>query len=272
MNWRGIRRRATRGAAALLGSCSLAACGGGLPLLHPARVLRAGQASFGAGMSDRLVLGAERKALDDAEHRPPGAPLPTSDSEYTRGVLVAVAEGPALAPWASARVGITGSNEGGLSYTGQAVRADARHAFEWDKSALSIGLGFTGRGFGGSSLELPGADLNRAHGVGLDLPLLFGYHTDADLISVWAGLRGAYDHWSGKLTLDGDAPFTLSAGRLSAGPVLGLSVGLPPLWVAAELEVDYSHVTGTLDRAGSHYDAQLGGWSARPAGALIARF
>jgi hypothetical protein len=272
MNWRGIQRRATRCAAAALGGCALVACGGGVPLLHPAHVLRAGQTSFGAGMSDRFVLGAERRALDDAEQRPPSAPLPANDPGYTRGVLVAVAEGPALAPWVSARVGIPGANEGGLSYTGQALRGDARHAFEWDNSALSLGLGLTGRGFGGSALDLPAADLKHANGVGLDLPLLFGYHTDADLISIWAGLRGAYDHWSGKLTLDGDAPFSLSAGRLSAGPVLGLAVGLSPLWVAAELEVDYSHVTGTLDRAGSHYDTQLDGWSARPAGALIAKF
>ncbi|HEY1534550.1 MAG TPA: hypothetical protein VGF76_11040, partial [Polyangiaceae bacterium] len=147
-----------------------------------------------------------------------------------------------------------------------------RHAFEWDNSALSLGLGVTGRGFGQSALALPGADLNHETGLGLDLPLLVGYHSDADLISGWAGLRGAYDHWSGKATLDSDAPFTLSAGRLSAGPVLGLAIGLPPLWVAAELEVDYSHVTGTLDRPGSHYDAQQGGWSARPAAALIAKF
>ena len=267
-----MRGRAMRGTAAVLGGCSLAACGGGLPLLHPARVLNAGQTSFGAGMSDRFVLGAERKALDNAEQRPAGSPLPANDPAYTRGVLVAVAEGPALAPWASARVGIPGSNEGGLSYTGQALRADARHAFEWDNSALSLGLGFTGRGFGQSALDLPGADLSHANGVGLDLPVLFGYHTDADLISVWAGLRGSHDHWSGKLTLDDDAPFTLSASRISAGPVLGLAVGLSPLWVAAELEVDYAHVTGTLDRAGGHYDTQLDGWSARPAGALIAKF
>ncbi|HEX3851093.1 MAG TPA: hypothetical protein VHW01_09015 [Polyangiaceae bacterium] len=272
MNSAGTRGHAARCAAAMLTGCALAGCGGGVPLLHPARVLSVGQTSFGAGMSDRSVLGAERKALASAEQRSPDSALPVTDPGYTRGVLVAVAEGPALVPWASARVGIPGSNEGGLSYTGQALRADARHAFEWDNSALSIGLGFTGHGFGQSALELPGADLNHAHGVGLDLPLLFGYHTDADLISVWAGLRGAYDHWSGTLTLDNDAPFSLSAGRLSGGPVLGLAVGLSPLWVAAELEVDYSHVTGTLDRAGGHYDAQLDGWSARPAGALIAKF
>ena len=272
MNWGGVCGRAKRCGSLLLGGCLLSACGGGLPLLHPAQVLKAGQTSFGAGMSDRLLLGSEKRALDQAQQRAPGTPLPANDPGYTRGLLVAVAEGPALAPWVSARVGIPGSNEGGLSYTGQALRADARHAFEWDNSALSLGLGVTGRGFGQSALALPGADLNHETGLGLDLPLLVGYHSDADLISGWAGLRGAYDHWSGKATLDSDAPFTLSAGRLSAGPVLGLAIGLPPLWVAAELEVDYSHVTGTLDRPGSHYDAQQGGWSARPAAALIGKF
>jgi hypothetical protein len=272
MDWAGLQRRVERCGVGLLAAYSVTACGGGVPLLHPAHVLGAGQTSFGAGMSDRFVLGAERKALDDAQRRPPGAPPPGTDPGYTRGVLVAIAEGPALSPWASARAGIPGSNEAGLSLTGQAVRVDARHAFQSDNSACSLGLGLTGRGFDQSALELPGADLKRARGVGLDVPLLFGYHTDADLISLWAGVRGAYDHWSGQVALDTDAPFELSAGRLSAGPVLGLAVGLPPLWVAAELEVDYSHVTGTLERAGSQLDARLDGWSARPAGALVAKF
>ncbi|HEY3665004.1 MAG TPA: hypothetical protein VGL19_03345, partial [Polyangiaceae bacterium] len=271
MNWAGLRRRDGRCGAALLGACALCACGGGVPLLHPAHVLNAGQTSFGAGMSDRLLLGSEQRALGDAQRRAPGAPLPAGDPAYTRGVLVAVAEGPALAPWASARVGIPGSNEAGLSFTGQALRLDARHAFQSQNSAWSVGLGLTDRGFGQSALELPGTDLKHPGGVGLDLPLLFGYHTDAELISIWAGARAAYDHWSGAVTLDAAAPFELSAARLSAGPVLGLAVGLPPLWVAAEVEVDYSHVTGTLGRSASELDARFDGWSVRPAGALIVK-
>jgi hypothetical protein len=252
----------------------ISACGGGSPLLHTAHTLPAGQTAFGAGMSDRFVLGPERSALDYARERAPDSAQPPADPLYTRGVLVALAEGPALAPWVSARVGLPGTNEAGLSVTGQAVRADARHAFDWGSSAFSAGFGLTGRGLGHSALDLPGADLNRAGGFGLDVPLLFGYRTDAELISVWGGLRGSYDHWSGKVGLDAGQDSSLSAARLSAGPVVGLAVGVAPIYVAAELELDYSRVTGTVDRAGSseQQEATMSGWSLRPAGALIAKF
>jgi hypothetical protein len=258
------------GLGANLFSLSVIACGGGVPLLHPAHPLAPGKTAFAVGVSDRFALGDEKKALDYAQQRPPGAP--PGDPRYGRGVVVALVEGPAVAPYVSARVGIPGSNEAGLSYSGQAVRADARHAFVWDQSALSAGLGFTGRGLGQSPLDLPGTDLDRARGFGVDLPLLYGYRTDADLISVWAGLRGSLDHWSGGVSLDEQKPFMLSANRLAAGPVLGLAIGLPPLWVAAELEVDYAHVTGSLVRPAARYDANVDGWSVRPAGALIAKF
>ena len=252
----------------------LSACGGGSPLLHTAHTLPAGQTAFGAGLSDRFVLGPERSALDYARERAADSAQAPADPRYTRGVLVALAEGPALAPWVSGRVGLPGTNEAGLSFTGQAVRADARHAFDWGATAFSAGFGLTGRGFGHSALDLPGADLNRAGGFGLDIPLLFGYRTDADLISVWGGLRGAYDHWSGKVALDAAGDASLSASRLSAGPVVGLAVGVAPIYVAAELELDYSHVTGTLDRAApsEHDEATIDGWSLRPAGALIGKF
>jgi len=249
---------------------SLLACGGGVPLLHPAHALTPGKAAFALGVSDRFPLGDEKRALDDAQQRPPGsAPL---DARYGRGVVVALAEGPAVAPYVSARIGIPGSNEAGLSYSGQALRADARHAFAWGQHALSAGLGFTGRGFGQSPLDLPGTDLDRARGFGVDLPVLYGYRTDADLLSVWAGLRGSLDHWSGTVPLDEQKPFTLSANRLAAGPVVGLAVGLPPVWVAAELEVDYAHLTGSLARPGARYDGNVSGLSVRPAAALIAKF
>src|SRR5205823_6003995 len=151
---------------------------------------------------------------------------------------------------------------------------DARHAFEWGSRAFSAGLGVTGRGLGHSALELPGADLNRATGFGVDVPLLFGYRTDADLISIWAGLRGSYDHVAGTVALDASGDSKLSATRLSAGPLVGLAVGVAPIYVAAELELDYSHVTGTLDRAApsAHDEASIAGWSLRPAGALIGKF
>lgn len=264
------RARFAWGLCAPLLSVSLAACGGGVPLLHSVHALAPGKTALALGVSDRFALGDEKNALDYAQQRPPGAP--PGDARYARGVVVALVEGPAVAPYAAARIGIPGANEAGLSYSGQAVRADARHAFEWEQSALSAGLGVTGRGLGQSPLDLPGTELDKARGFGVDLPLLYGYRTDADLISVWAGLRGSLDHWSGDVSLDELQPYKLSANRLAAGPVLGLAIGLPPLWVAAELEVDYAHVTGSLARPGARYDANVDGWSVRPAGALIAKF
>ena len=257
-------------ACASVALAALSGCGGGVPLLHPAHALPAGRTAFAVGMSDRFVLGDEQRALDHAQQRMPGSPA--ADPESTRGVLVALAEGPALAPFAAARVGFPGANEAGLGYSGQALRGDVRHAFEWGQSALSAGFGLTGRGFGQSALDLPDTDLSRSRGLGVDVPILFGYRTDADLISVWGGLRASYDHWSGRVTLDPNPSFQLSASRVALGPTFGISVGLPPFWVCAELELDYAHVAGALDRPGNHLDTKIDGWSARPAGALVAKF
>ncbi|HEY3255611.1 MAG TPA: hypothetical protein VGJ91_16750 [Polyangiaceae bacterium] len=251
------------------GLASLNACGGGVPLLHSAHALPPGRTAFAFGVSDRFVLGDAEHAFDDAQRRMPGAPAdPARD---TRGALVALAEGPAVAPFVAARVGLPGTNEAGLSYSGQAVRGDLRHAFEWDQSALSTGLGVTGR-FGAGADEPPGTDLSGAHAIGADLPILLGYRTDADVISIWGGVRGSFDHWSGSVSLDPNPAFQLDANRFALGPIFGMSLGLPPFWVSAELELDYAHVTGSLDRPGSRYDAQVSGWSARPAGALVAKF
>ena len=266
---RSARLAVSLGATPLL-LAPLLACGGGVPLLHPAQVLPAGKTAFAAGMSDRFVLGDERRALDEAQERPPGAP--PNDPRLTRAVLVALAEGPAVSPFVAGRLGLPASNEAGFSYSGQAVRADARHSVAWGgHGALSLGLGFTARGFGQSAAP-PGSDLDRAHGFGLDLPMLVGYRTDADLISVWGGLRAGVDRWSGSVGLDPMPHFDLDATRLAAGPIVGLAVGLPPFWVAAEVELDYAHVTGSLDRPGAHFDARLDGWSMRPAGALVTKF
>lgn len=243
-----------------------------MPLLHPAHALAPGRTAFAVGVSDRFVLADQQEALDYALARPPDSQPNLEDPRYARGVLVALAEGPAVSPFASARVGIAGSNEAGLSYSGQALRGDARHAFVWDKSAISAGLGVTGRGFGQSAFDPPGTELGKANGYGFDLPLLYGYRTDADLVSVWAGARASFDHWSGRVSLDRNEQFALAASRWAAGPILGLALGLPPFWIAAEVEVDYTHVTGSLDRPGARYDAAVDGWSVRPAGALTAKF
>lgn len=246
-------------------------CGGGVPLLHPAHVLPAGRTAFSVGVSDRLLLGDARDALDEGMRPPPGAP-PNQDPRATRAALVSLAEGPAIAAFAAGRVGVPGSNEAGLSYSGQAVRGDFRHAFDWGAYALSTGLGVTGR-FGHTPAELPPeTDLSGARGLGLDLPVLFGFRSDADLLSLWGGLRGSFDHFSGSVSLDATPAYDLDARRWSVGPIVGMSVGLPPFWVSAEVEIDYAHVTGALERPATRYDAQIDGWSVRPAGAVTAKF
>jgi len=253
----------------LCGVAFVSACGGGVPLLHSAHALAPGQTSTGVGISDRFVLGGERAALDDARLRMPGA---EPDAHANRGALVALVEGPALAPWAAARVGLPGTNEAGLSYSGEALRADARHAFESGQSALSLGFGLTGRGFGHDPIDLPGASRERATGYGVDVPVLVGYRTDANLISVWGGVRAGYDRWSGHVDLEPDRDCALDARRLSAGSLLGVAVGVSPLWVALELELDYAHVTGHVTQPGADGSETINGWSVRPAGALIGKF
>ena len=256
---------------AAVGLGLLSGCGGGVPLLHPAHVLPAGRTAFAVGVSDRFLLGDTQHAFE-AGMQPPPPGMPEKDSRAARAAMVALAEGPAVAAFAAARVGVPGSNEAGLSYSGQAVRGDFRHAFDWGAYALSTGLGVTGR-FGHTSTDLPpNTDVSGAYGVGLDLPVLFGYRTDADLISLWGGVRGSFDRWSGTVSLDPEPAFDLGARRWSVGPILGMSLGLPPFWVSAEIEIDYAHVNGSLERPGTRYDAKLDGWSARPAGALTAKF
>ena len=87
------------------------------------------------------------------------------------GIPTDLAIAPGVAPWVSGRVGIVGSNEGGLTYSGHALRFDLRHAFEFGKgAALSIGLGGTA-----VIARRPGEDnANGVYGGGADLPVLIG--------------------------------------------------------------------------------------------------
>src|SRR6185369_12120360 len=99
---------ATAVAAALT---SLVGCAGGGPLLHPAHVLKPGEVQVGAGLSGQIAL----RVL----------PSVTAGEAELQRLTVA----PGVAPWAGARVGIAGSNEAGLAYTGRSIRLDGRYAF-----------------------------------------------------------------------------------------------------------------------------------------------
>ena len=146
-------------AAALVGLLGLVAllsgCGGGLPLLHPAQTLPAGEIRAEAGFSANVAAGGLSSAVSAAEAdavATGGAPsTPGADPTFAKGALVEASVGPGLAPYGGARVGVGQQFEGGLVYTGRAVRADLRRSFELGSHwALSLGAGGRRRSTGTS--------------------------------------------------------------------------------------------------------------------------
>jgi hypothetical protein len=260
------------GALAALGLL-LSGCGGGLPLLHPAQALPQGEVRAEAGFSANVAVGDLSNAVDNARAvaGPDGGPPndPVGATTYTKGVLVLSSVGPGLAPIAGARVGIGWTSEGGLVYTGRAVRADMRKSITLaDNWALSIGVG-------GSSIlygrQPGGGPLEQLHGWGADVPLLVGYSSDADLYQLWVGARAGWEQVDiSELTSEpkantlGGPSMPLSATRYWGGGLLGLAVGFRHVHVAVELDVAYATISGTYNGA----SATVGGVTLAPASAL----
>lgn len=275
-----------------LGAVLLPACGGGGPLLHPAHTLPEGDVGFAAGTSGRFSLGGLRdaeKQLDAASATRGGATTPEERNGFVKGALSRFAVAPGVAPFVAARVGLGHHNEAGLTYTGRAFRLDGRHAFEWTKVALSVGAMATGAlarpgkqppldirdDFGGDP-GLSKVTLASLTGYGLELPVLFGYRSDADVVKIWTGLRGGFERDSANVALV-VAPNDLYASRASAtrfwaGGLFGFSVGLAPIEVRVEVDAAYESVHGELVTGGSELTADVAGWSLTPAMAISAKF
>jgi len=257
----------------------LAGCGGGLPLLHPARTLGIGDVRALAGFSSNIAVGNLSSAVRNAANAgaaAAAAPMPGNTS-YAEGALVAASVGPGLAPVAGARVGIGSQAEGGLAYTGRSVRADVRRSFDMSSTwALSVGAGGSAALYGRAQTDaLPAVDLGRLHGWGADVPVLVGYESDGDLYMFWAGVRAGWEHvdiddvtsepGSGQL---GPTPISLAATRFWGGGLIGAAVGFRHVHVAMELDVSYASITG--DYNGAH--AHIAGVTLAPASALWWRF
>lgn len=275
------------GAGALL----LNACAGGTPLLHPAHTLPEGDVSFAAGTSGQLTLGELERAndrLDSAAGTPGGANTEAARRGFVEGALTRMAVAPGVAPFAAARVGLGNHNEAGLSYTGRSFRLDGRHAIEWKTLALSFGAVATG------ALARPGdeparrvGDMPRAggglraleltslSGYGLELPVLFGYRSDADVVKAWVGLRGGLERDSANLSLvvtpDTALATTGDARRYWGGGLVGFSVGLAPIEVRVEVSGAYQTVHGSLSTEDGKVSASVAGWSLTPAMAISAK-
>lgn len=231
-------------------------CGGGSPLLHPVHVLSPGKVSAGAGLSGQVVL------QDLPATATPTAPdRPSLESQLQTRTIA-----PAIAPWVSARVGIVGSNEAGLTYSGRAVRLDGRHAFQLNKKntlALSLGLGgellLVGRPQPGQ--QEPQSLL----GGGVDVPFLFGWRSTAGLYSAWIGPRPGISFVNGKLD-DGTA---FSARDTRLGFVAGLRLGFRQVHVAMELGGAFHFVDA---KVGTTQNVEFNQFTLTPAGALVLTF
>jgi hypothetical protein len=247
------------------------ACGGGIPLLHPAQTLPLGDVRAATGFSGNIVTAGLADALQNATSEAAGSSgnvpgPPGTDSTYARGALVAASVGPGLAPVVAARVGIGSKFEGGIGYTGRAVRLDLRRSFDLgSRWALSVGAGGSAALYGHQDgSELPDVDLGQMHGVGADLPVLIGYQSDGDLYMFWLGARTGWEHVDisevtsePSATTIGPAPISLSATRVWGGGLVGAAVGFRHLHVAMELDVSYASVTGDYNQTHAQVDGVM---------------
>ena len=238
----------------------LSGCGGGTPLLHPARTLPTGEIRAATGISANVAagsLGDDLRNARDLAARDPRAPGdPGTNPGYAKGALVAAAIAPGLAPFVGARVGVGNGFEGGITYTGRAVRADMRRGFDDKKWTFSAGLGLTAALYGrqqGNS-DLPNVDLGALHGYGADVPLLVGWESTGGVYKLWGGARAGFEHdvvenltSEPKTVTLGNAPIHLDANRFYGGGVVGAATGLGHVHVALEFSAAYQSVTGTYN-------------------------
>jgi hypothetical protein len=271
-------------ASAVVATCllaSLAGCGGGSPLLHPARALPKGEVRATGGFSYAVAAGDLSSALAGAQAISNGPqelpPEPGSTPEYARGALVAAAAAPGLAPFAAARVGIGEGFEGGLAYTGRGARIDARKAFALTpRMDLSVGAGGSGAFYGRSpGASLRAVDLGYLRGGGFDVPVLLGWESEGGLYRVWGGARGGFEHAVVETpsTEPRDPAFStpvtrLTADRWQVGGLAGVAAGFHPVHVALEVEVTYLTVSGVYNGTAG----QVSGLSLTPAAALWVSF
>jgi hypothetical protein len=253
-------------------------CGGGLPLLHPARTLPAGEVRAAAGFSGNVAVGSLASAMRNAESDPNGGSAPQGqDPTFAKGALVAASIAPGLAPYGGARVGVGWQSEGGIVYTGRALRADMRRSLDVSTHwSLSLGVGGSAALYGhqeGSAL--PNVSLNQLHGWGADVPALVGYESDADLYMFWVGARGGWEHVEisdvtsvPKAQTLGTPPIDLTATRFWGGGLVGFAVGFRHIHVAFEVDAAYATVSGDYNQT----RVTVAGVSLSPATALWWRF
>ena len=251
--------RVRRGAVLILAGYAVVGCGGGAPLLHPARTLPTGDVRIASGVSANVAagsLGDDLKLAREYASKDPLAPgAPGTNAAYAKGALVAAAIAPGLAPFVGARVGAGNNYEGGLAYTGRAVRVDMRRGFDDGNVTYSVGLGLSAALYGRQQgSDLPNVDLGALRGYGGDIPLLVGWESAGGIYKVWGGVRGGFERdvvealtSEPKAVTIGNAPIHLDANRYFGGGVVGLATGFRHLHVALEFSAAYQVVKGSYN-------------------------
>jgi hypothetical protein len=271
-------------------------CGGGQPLLHAAHPLPPGLVTVGAGVSGQFVTGPAADAISDARAaaQNPGGNQLAAQRSIQDGALAHAALAPGVAPWVSVRTGIGFDSDAGVTYSGRSVRGDARHGFVFGEYALSAGAGasavllrpgsdapsddMSGTAVTESSGGIRGVDTGDMTGWGLDLPILFGWRSDADLVRLWVGARAGYERVFGEVLIGAsvsgmtDQTGSATASRWYAGGLVGLAVGIGPIWAAAELDAAYQRMEGSFELEGDRNDVELSGVSLSPGAALLTKF
>ncbi len=146
-------------------------------------------------------------------------------------------------------MGLAGSNEAGLTYSGRSIRLDARHAFPIGKAALSVGLGASAV-MAQQPTDANGGNSGGVYGAGADVPVLIGVRNSTDLYAFWFGPRGGFEILGGRIQ-PGD-PTTLDdiqARHFYAGLTAGARVGFRHVHLALELNASYHYVNGTFSPA-----------------------
>jgi hypothetical protein len=218
-------------------------------LLHGAHTLASGDTAQGAGFSGTFAVGDARAAVQ------------SSNENVHRAALDALA--PGVAPWVNARIGIGAESEAGITYTGRAVRFDARHAFEDDSTAVSIGAGASGVLRGDERTAPDGVTVAPA-GFGFDVPILFGWRSSAGVVSVWAGGRAGFE----RVAANASPASEIELRRFYGGGVFGFGLGFRHVHGAIELDGYYQHVSGSMGGG----DVRLSGLTLTPGAALILKF
>jgi hypothetical protein len=212
---------------------------------------------------------------------------PEEEQAYAEGAVAHVLFAPGLAPWVGARAGIGYETEAGLTYTGRSARIDARHAFETEEVALSAGAGLSAvlsrRGATDDDptardQAVPGLDPSPLSGWGVDVPILVGWRSNAELVQVWGGVRGGYERVLGdvilRVDLDPDIEDTASfdASRWYGSGIVGMMVSIDPVWVGVELATTFGRASGELAIGGSTLTGKSTALSLSPAAAIGGRF